>query len=363
MPYTAQKPAEAGKTFALALREAFFVYSWGLLGGAVLLPITAMWYIGIPPALLASAYVLALMENRGRTGPFTALDLRQYSSGGKRHVSVWATFARIIATSLLLPPLAVGFITMLSGKRPLPELITGTRITEIDRRLDPRPRREIERTVKTARNRFRALILAPLAASAAMLFLDYSAPEVISVQQAVPEFELPESERELLIQYLELTTIHPEELEYHVRLASLYYRNNMEQDLDKELEIISRIDPEHAILLLADTTEFSFHMLEPADSLVPDSTITLVAEPVVIIEDSAETDTLAVDSVGIRPDTLETITPETSVQEPVDTLVTPVEEQIVEPDTTETAQETTEPDTLETVPEEEIIEPDTLVQP
>ncbi len=49
MPYTAQKPADAGKLIALYLREVIFVSSWGILGGALLLPFTLYWYYGIPP--------------------------------------------------------------------------------------------------------------------------------------------------------------------------------------------------------------------------------------------------------------------------------------------------------------------------
>lgn len=367
MPYTAQKPAGAGKTVALAFLETIFAMSWGLLGGAVLLPLTGLWYLGIAPSLLLAVYVLASIETNGRTGPLVALELRQYSSAGKRHVSVWITFTRIISTVILFPLLMTCCITLLFGKRSLPELFTGIKISEIDRRLDPRPRREIDRTVKAANTRLRALILAPLAASAAMFFLNYSAPEVIYVQQSAPEFELPEHEQELLGQYLELTALHPEELEYHVRLASLYYRNQMQQDLMDELGVIAGIDPEHAILLLADTTEFSFHMLEPdgEDSLQPDSTITLVAEPEEIQADSADTitaDTLSTDSpvlqpgslevqqdtlVSLQEDSLEQAPAESLEQAPADTML-PLPEAEIE-------------DTL-SVPEE-ILEPDTIIQP
>lgn len=367
MPYTAQKPAGKGKTFSLAFQEVIFVFSWGLLGGAVLLPVTDLWYAGALPALLVAVYSLASTETSGKSGPLVALELRQYSSAGKRNVSIWMTFFRIACTALLLPPLAVGFVTMIFGTRPLPELLTGTRITEIDRRLDPRPRRDIEHSMKSAGNRLRMLILAPLVASAAMFLLDYSAPEVISVQQAEPENELPEHERELLIQYLELTTLHPEELEYHVRLASLYYRNGMNRDLEDELDIIAGIDPEHAILLLADTTEFSFDLLQntAGDSLAPDTTITLVtlsdAPP-----DTAETsdaDTLGSDSVEIQPDTLQTVTVDIPEIAAADTTVETQPDTLLEEPAETPETETDEPDTLAAVPEEETIEPDTLVQP
>ncbi len=368
MPYTAQKPADAGKLIALYLREVIFVSSWGILGGALLLPFTLYWYYGIPAAVLIAVYFLASMETTDRTGPLVALELRQYSPEGRRNVPNGLAYLRIILTVILFPPLLLSCVTILFGKRSLPELFTGIRITEIDRRLDPRPGREIEQRMTSARSRLRSLIIAPLAVSALMFFLRHSAPEVVSIQGMEADETLPEHEQELLVHYLELTTLHPEELEYHVRLASLYYRNDMQQDLIDELEVIRELDPEHAILILADTTAFSFSMLEPnqgTDSLPPDTTITLtVPEPQTQADttEADEPDTLppvepellegtpesTPDSlvVEVTPDTLETVTDDSASVE-----TTPLEEG----DTTET------PDVSQTP--EEAIEPDTLVHP
>lgn len=358
MPYTEQKLAGIGKSLALAARETLFACSWGIFGGAVLIPLTSYWYVGIPPFLLGAVYALSSTETVGRAGPLASLELRQYSSFGRRRTSFRATFTRIICTVLLLPPLAVGFIPMLFGKRSLPELFSRTRITVADRGLDPRPQQQIDKTKGSAKKRLRALTLAPLTASAAIFILSYTASEVISSQQTGTGFELPVYEQELLAQYLELTAMHPEELEYHVRLASLYYRNSMEQDLMGELEIIAGIDPEHAILLLADTTEFSFHLLEPSaeDTPMPDTTITLIAEPVVVQEDSAEADTLAgsLQEAAVQ-DTIPEASPDTLPPVPEDTsAVLPAAEPALEEE---------EPDTIETLPEEEAFEPDTIIQP
>jgi hypothetical protein len=180
---------------------------------------------------------------------------------------------------------------------------------------------------------------------------------------------LPEHEQELLVHYLELTTLHPEELEYHVRLASLYYRNDMLQDLSDELEVIRELDPDHAILILADTTSFSFAMLEPhygTDSLPPDTTITLTATEPQAPADTTEAEEPDSLSPG-EPELLEEIP-----EPPPDTLV--VLE--AEPDTMETllpdspSVETAPPveeDTAETtelpLTPEDAVEPDTLVQP
>lgn len=364
MPYTSQKPASASKVLALAIRETVFVLGWALLGGAVLLPFTAYWYTGIIPGAVLSAYALARMEAVGRTGPLTALEMRQYSAGGRRRVPLWRTFVRILLTALTAPPLAVGYLPMAFKARPLPELASRTRLTSLDRRLDPRPRMEIEASVKNARQRFRLLTAAPLVASAAMFVLNARAPEVIMVQGGGNGDELPEHERELLIQYLELTNLHPQELEYHVRLASLYYRNGMERDLAEELEIIAAIDPEHAILILADTTGFHFGMITPEepDTLSPDLTVPELTSVAPAEQDSVPADTMVTDSIDIPQDTVN-VTLEGSPSPPDTSAAdeSPLEE--TPPETLETVSDQLEIEIEnETVEQEETaVEPDTLL--
>lgn len=356
MPYRSRKPASTGKTIALALRETVFTAAWGLLGGAVLLPFIDMWYMGIPPAMIASALALAYWEVKGASGPLVALELRQFSSNGRREDNPWKTFTRILLSVILLPAAGIGYLPMLFGLRSLPEIVSFTRIRETDRRLDPRPREEIDRTVNAAANRFKLILAAPLVASGVMLFLHHSAPDVISVQAEEPEHSLPESERLLLAEYLELSVLHPEELEYHVRLASLYYRNGMDRDLRTELEIIASIDPGHAILLLGDTMDITFENLLPdtdENPEHPDSTITLVQPTEPVETDTLESDSLQQDPDAIPEDTLETAALHDSLAPaPMDTTVTGTDEETDWLDTTEV--ETVETDT---------IEPDTLVQP
>ncbi|MBN1434564.1 hypothetical protein JW921_07380, partial [Candidatus Fermentibacterales bacterium] len=80
------------------------------------------------------------------------------------------------------------------------------------------------------------------------------------------ERDLPGEERSLLAEYLSLSAAFPDSLEFHVRLASLYYRNSMAEDLMRELQQIRRLDPDHPILLLETD-------LDPAleDLIVPDT--------------------------------------------------------------------------------------------
>ncbi len=182
-----------------------------------------------------------------------------------------------------------------------------------------------------------------------------------SIQGGGNGHELPEHERELLIQYLELTSLHPEELEYHVRLASLYYRNGMERDLAEELQLIAGIDPEHAILILADTTAFHFGMITPEepDTLPPDLTVPELTAAAPAEQDSVPADTMETDSIEIPGDTLNVALegspspPDTSAdaeepleETPPETLETETDQLEIENETVEQEEPALEPDTL-----------------
>ena len=161
----------------------------------------------------------------------------------------------------------------------------------------------------------------------------------------------------------------------------------MDEDLQNQLDLIRELDPDHAILLLADTTEFSFEMLEP-DSTEVESLITTVLIPVVIPEarDSTAADSLSetvADTLSLPADTV-VILPDTIVEFVPDTIAESVPDTVVElmPDTlTEAASDDSaavEPTVPEELPEpveteieadntstngEEDFEPDTLIQP
>jgi hypothetical protein len=159
---------------------------------------------------------------------------------------------------------------------------------------------------------------------------------------------LPERERQLLADYLEMKAMYPDCLAFRVRLASLYYRNDMTEDLLIELAYIKRRDPDHAILLLeqdltvdmedlltaGDTTSTdSLEFLSVAvdtpqqpDSAAPDSQV--VPEGTVILDTAA----VIVDTVATPADT------GAGSQFPVlgDTTVEVPETTETEPDTTPT---------------------------
>jgi len=129
--------------------------------------------------------------------------------------------------------------------------------------------------------------------------------------------------------YLELAALHPDELEYHVRLASLYHRNNMLSDLENQLSEIRRLNPEHALLILGDTSRVGFDdLVSTPDSLIPDS---LPVIPEQVDSTVTEPDTQAVvtgsevlmetepqgDPADALPDTTETLPPSVQEQDPV----------------------------------------------
>ncbi len=391
MSYYTQKPAENGKVMALALQETLFVAAWGTLTGALFLPVTHLWGYTILPAVLISIHFLVSMELTGDGSPLVSLEIKQHTANGEKTVSRWAVYFRILLTVVLFPTALIGYIPLLFGKTSLPELITGTRLTATNRRLDPRHPAVINGIIKKAKIRIRTLTLVPLAAAAAAFILLHSAPVVMSLQTAHMQEGLLEHEQELLTHYLELTALHPEELEYHVRLASLYHRNNMQQDLMNELTIIAEIDSTHAILILADSTTFSFEMLEPLpEDSSADLTATMLAETVTEIQtDSTAADSTASDSPGIQADSTASDSP--GVQADSTELITGTDSLdnlssdsvLIFPDTlpealpdtlhalsqveeeeTDIPEEITTPTTDEIQEtEEEIVEPDTLVHP
>ncbi len=378
MSYHTQRPAANSKVLALALQETLFAAAWGALTGALFLPLTSLWAYAILPGVLLSIHFLVSMELSGNGSPLVSLEIRQHSAYKQKSVSRSRVFFRILLTIILFPTALIGYIPLLLGKKSVPELFTGLRITATDRRLDPRPVSTINAIVRKASIRIRTLTIVPFAAAAAAFILLHSAPSVMSLNTAEIQDGLTEHEEDLLTHYLELAALHPEELEYHVRLASLYYRNNMEHDLMNELEVIAEIDSTHALLILADTTVFTFEMLEsipddsagidlmipvtvisdvPADSTVADST---ASDSLEIPADSTElaTDTDSLSLISTSADTI-TIFQDTIPEELLDTLNTvSYQEEIDIPADIEEPAINEVPET-----EEETVEPDTLIQP
>ncbi len=401
LSYYDARPANNRKVLALALQETIFTVAWGALGGTLFLPLTNLWGYAILPAALISIHFLVSMELSGDGSPLVSLDIKQHTADGKRNTSRQAVYFRILLSVILFPAALIGYIPLLFGKTSLPELITGIRLNAVDRGFDPRPESVIAGIQRKATIRFRTLATVPLAATAAALILLHSTPVAMSLQTAQVQDGLPEHEQELLTHYLGLTTLHPEELEYHVRLASLYHRNNMQQDLMNELTVIAGIDSTHAILILADSALFTFETLEPlpgdslpdweiptpaetvtetpADSTAADSSdsaasdsLEIQADSTELITDTESLDSLPADTVPTVTDTLPEVPADTMPDVPTDTM----------PDVPTDSLPVTPPDTSPPLPEEELnstveesapsvveeaeeetVEPDTLIQP
>jgi hypothetical protein len=402
--YRKQKHAENGRVLVLALYETLFTAAWAALAGALFLIFTELWVYSLLPAALLVIHFLVSAELSGEGSMLVALGIEQHRSDGSGMPSQKAVYYRVLLSVVFFLPLLIGYITLLFGKASLPELVTGIRLTEVNRALDPRDPSLIKKVARKAAIRAGTLVIVPMIAAVAMFILLHSTPSTILLQSPGTSTTLSEQDQELLTHYLELTALHPEELEYHVRLASLYHRNNMQQDLINELAVIGEMDSTHAIMLLADTTSFSFNQLEP---LSGDSTEYLYANVHVgLLEtssaDSTKADSTAVDSLDVQPDSTalagvadsfavirtDTVpeitgsTPETvsdslspaPAQEP-DSMETASISAAEEPDSTETTSPppSEEPDSTETattppaaetqVTEEEPVEPDTLIQP
>lgn len=195
----------------------------------------------------------------------------------------------------LTPPLLlmgmVGYIKCFRGGLSLPEAASRTDFRELDLQLDPRPRAIVMEGRKVAKRWVTAYTTSAIIVSTAMFLLanPLTDDDRLTAEQGLFG-EMSESDRELLTLYLELTALHPDELEYHVRLASLYHRNNMLPDLDNQLSEIRRLNPEHAFLVLGDTARVGFDdLVTPADPVIPDSSLVMSGQA---------------DSTVTRPDSL-----------------------------------------------------------
>ena len=375
MSFRSQKPATKQKVFTLALNELVFVYAWSALSGALFFSFTSLWIYALIPGALLSILVLASIEMSVEGNPLVGLSIRQVLAKKGTAVTKKRVFFRILISVVLFPVALLPYIPLFFNKLSLPELVTGLRLVGIDRMLDPRPRSVIKKEIKSANTRFKYLSYIPMLAAIAAFALLHSSPKIKLLQQETQEIQthLSEEDQLLLTNYLELINLHPEELEYHVRIASLYHRNDMRQDLLNELEIISRIDSTHAILLLADTSFVQFNDLIAVEDTVvteenwitplvtPAATDSTESDSTEVNPDSLNTDTLVLQIDSILTDTLVTL-PETNedlILEEID----PLTEELPETGTeVETETETAVSEDLQ-ASEEETVESDTLIQP
>ncbi len=371
MSFRSQKPTTKQKVFTLALNELIFVYAWSALAGALLFSFTSLWMFALIPGALLSILALASAEMSVEGNPLVGLSIRQVPTRKGTAVTKKRVFFRILISVVLFPVALLPYIPLFFNKPSLPELVTGLRLVGVDKMLDPRPRSVIKKEIKSANTRFKYLSYIPMLAAIAAFALLHSSPKIKLLQQETQEIQtnLSEEDQLLLTSYLELINLHPEEIEYHVRIASLYYRNDMREDLLHELEVISRIDSTHAILLLADTSFVQFN-----DLIAVEDTVTIEENWITPLVTPATTDSTESDSTEVNPDSLNA----DSISLNADTLVLQIDSILT--DTLVTIPEINEdfmPDTIvpviteenleeseeEISIEEETVEPDTLIQP
>ncbi len=277
---------------ALAGLETLLVVSWTILGASLLALLWSGWFWSLPLFYLVAVSLTAGVENSTRQSPATALGITVH---GER------TYGMKLLRIGLTPPLLLlgmaGYIRCFRGRLSLPEAASGSDFRELDLQLDPRPRAIVMAGRSFARKWVTAYSISAFIVSAAMFLLanPLVKPERETGSHGI-EGAMSESDRELLAMYLELSSLHPDELEYHVRLASLYHRNNMLPDLQNQLAEIRRLNPEHALLVLGDTTGVSL-----SDIIVEPETL----PPVDGLDSQALPDTASASA-----DTLPTVLPE-----------------------------------------------------
>jgi len=310
---------------ALAGLETLLVLSWTILGASLLALLWSRWYWAVPVFYAFALSLTAGVENSSRQSPATALGVTIHGE---------KTYGMKLLRIGLTPPLLlmgmVGYMKCFKGGLSLPEAASGTDFRELDLQLDPRPRAIVMEGRKVAKRWVTAYTTSAIIVSAVMFLL---ANPLIDNDNPTSEQdlygEMSESDRQLLTLYLELAALHPDELEYHVRLASLYHRNNMLSDLENQLSEIRRLNPEHALLILGDTSRVGFDdLVSTPDSLIPDS---LPVIPEQVDSTVTEPDTQAVvtgsevlmetepqgDPADALPDTTETLPPSVQEQDPV----------------------------------------------
>ncbi len=327
----------------LYILEISVILSWTLLLEALFFLLSGNWHLLLPVSYLLSVTMLAWLEkSRIRTleqSPFEALGLAEISVHG-RDPSEWQTLRRLLFT----PPLilsGIGLIPVPRKKITLLQLISGTKIIPLNIDMDPRTKEEIRDIRHRSLMKVITYTITSLIVTAIIVFLPPERAVSTEIDQLQLMSRLPQEEEELLAAYLELRTLYPDSVEFHVRLASLYYRNNMEADLVLELEEVRRLDPDHSILLLgedlsvsmedlrvdgdstsADSIEFSAYltpiMQETEEDALTGDSESLQAEPVPI-----ELDLIASDSIMIPDDTVFTDSTTLLVDTLSDSLIIP----------------------------------------
>ncbi len=283
--------------------ELAVILSWTLLLGTVFNFISGNWLILLPLSYLLSVTMLAWLE-RARTGsrgqcPLEACGLAEISLDGSRP-SEWQTLRRLIMTPPSLLLLGIGLIPIPGSGKTILQIISNSRIVPLDTDMDPRHDQEIFVTRKKALMKVISYTMISLMVAAIIIFVPPDRVVDSAGGRIASLHGFTEKERELLASYLEMRALYPDSLEFHVRLASLYYRNNMEEDLVHELEEIRRLDPEHSILILEEDLSITMQdLMADTDSLSDDSITASVQEVIPPAVDIPAIDSVTPDSVSL----------------------------------------------------------------
>jgi|GEM_PF-428500 len=327
------------RSLALGAVETVMTGGWGLLLFAAVRLVTGRTMVSAAPACYLAAVLLAtLLERRcrwRRGSPLTFLGLEAVTTGGSTP-GPWKTFVRLLLTPPSLLGACAGYLPLVAGRRALPEILSGTMLLTLQPQLDPRP----ERVMRAERAESRRLVLSysllSLAAGLLVMLVPVRTPGEGGSRHLAEASGLGGEDGALLVYYLEKVQRYPDSLEFHVRLASLYYRNDMEGDLAVELGEIARLDPDHPMLLLGQDLSVDIDRLLQPDSTVSDSAVMAAASAA---SDSAAADSGSTggeaspdtpDSLAARPDAeadsavaVRQTPPDTSAAERADTLSGP----------------------------------------
>ncbi len=285
----------------LYILEISVILSWTLLLEALLFLLSGNWQLLLPVSYLISVTMLAWLEkSRIRTleqSPFEALSLAEISVTGN-NPSEWQTLRRLLFT----PPLilsGIGLIPVPRKNMTLLQLISNTKIVPLNVDMDPRTKEEIRGIRHRSLMKVVAYTISSLIVTAIIFFVPPSNAVSDGVDQHHLISRLPQEEEELLAAYLESRTLYPDSIEFHVRLASLYYRNNMEADLILELKEVRRLDPDHSILLLGEDLSISIEDLRVDGDSTPADSIDFAAYLTPVTQE-AEEDSLTSDSDSLQ---------------------------------------------------------------
>jgi hypothetical protein len=263
---TLRKLAGAGysRLLGLSALEALLALTWSFLLYSLAGLVVSNHALSLPLWYVVACLMVSLLERLpilGEASPLRALGMLQLNARGEA-----PGFLRVFVRVLLTPPcllvLTLGLVPAGLGRSSVPEAISGIRLVRTIPALDPRNPETIYKQRGSILGRVFAYALLSLAAAGTVASLPRPSIKLgtqVAVRDTLRTMVGPD--RELLRSYLELSALYPDSIEYHVRLASLYYRNDMRQDLRNELLQIRRLDPHHPMLLLGEDVDLSFRDL------------------------------------------------------------------------------------------------------